>query len=204
MSIPKNHYFNPTPEVASKPHTVRLRAGALDLELHRAFIPAFADIHHDPENECVILTGTGDTFLASFDEASWDRNGFRGPFRPEHGYDIFFQDQTKEPFALLNLDIPVIAAINDVVSTARVNDIVAGETADEIDVDDRTATTLALDLRRERLRHVEHTVHVDAHDAIADVRIDVGKRHDRVDTRVVDQHVDATELTRTRRDDVFR
>src|SRR5438552_10738051 len=33
MSIPKNHYFNPTPEVASKPHTVRLRAGAVDLEL---------------------------------------------------------------------------------------------------------------------------------------------------------------------------
>jgi 16S rRNA (guanine1207-N2)-methyltransferase len=25
MSIPKNHYFNPTPSVASKPHTVRLR-----------------------------------------------------------------------------------------------------------------------------------------------------------------------------------
>jgi 16S rRNA (guanine1207-N2)-methyltransferase len=33
MSIPKNHYFNPAPEVASKPHTVRLRTGVLDLEL---------------------------------------------------------------------------------------------------------------------------------------------------------------------------
>jgi 16S rRNA G1207 methylase RsmC len=33
MSIPKHHYFNPTPEVASKPHTVRLRTGAVDLEL---------------------------------------------------------------------------------------------------------------------------------------------------------------------------
>src|SRR6267143_5717115 len=33
MSIPKNHYFNPTPEVASKPHTVHLHTGALDLEL---------------------------------------------------------------------------------------------------------------------------------------------------------------------------
>src|SRR6266566_5168678 len=33
MSIPKNHYFNPTPEVASKPHTVRLHTGAVDLEL---------------------------------------------------------------------------------------------------------------------------------------------------------------------------
>jgi len=33
MSIPKNHYFNPTPEVASKRHTVRLHTGAVDLEL---------------------------------------------------------------------------------------------------------------------------------------------------------------------------
>lgn len=33
MSIPKNHYFNPSPEVASRPHTVRLRAAGLDLDL---------------------------------------------------------------------------------------------------------------------------------------------------------------------------
>ena len=33
MSIPKNHYFNPTPEVASRPHTVHLHTGGLDLEL---------------------------------------------------------------------------------------------------------------------------------------------------------------------------
>lgn len=83
-----------------------------DLELHRAFIPAFADIHHDPENECLIITGTGHDFLAEFDEASWDRNGFRHQFGHEHGYDIFYADQTKEPFSLLNLEIPVIAAVN--------------------------------------------------------------------------------------------
>ena len=33
MSIPKSHYFNPKPEVASKPHSVHLRTGELDLEL---------------------------------------------------------------------------------------------------------------------------------------------------------------------------
>jgi len=33
MSIPKNHYFNPKPEVPSRPRTVRLRTGNLDLEL---------------------------------------------------------------------------------------------------------------------------------------------------------------------------
>ena len=99
-----------------------------DLELHRAFIPVFADIHHDPENECVILTGTGDSFLASFDDRSWDRNGFRGEFGHEHGYDLFYVDQTKEPFALLNLEIPVIAAINGPLfihaELALLNDIV--------------------------------------------------------------------------------
>jgi enoyl-CoA hydratase/carnithine racemase len=82
------------------------------LEIHRALIPAFADIHHDPDNECVILTGTGDSFLALSDEESWARNGFRSRFGHEQGYDIFYFDQTKEPFALLNLEIPVISAIN--------------------------------------------------------------------------------------------
>ncbi len=34
MSIPKNHYFNPTPEVASRPRVLKLRLGPdLDLEL---------------------------------------------------------------------------------------------------------------------------------------------------------------------------
>ena len=34
MSIPKNHYFNPTPAVASRPHTVRLRIrDEIDLSL---------------------------------------------------------------------------------------------------------------------------------------------------------------------------
>jgi len=82
------------------------------LEIHRALIPAFADIHHDPDNECVILTGTGDSFLALQDDDSWTRHGFRGQFTNQQGYDIFYADQTKEPFALLNLEIPVIAAIN--------------------------------------------------------------------------------------------
>jgi 16S rRNA G1207 methylase RsmC len=34
MSIPKTHYFEARPEVASKPRTVRLRTGDLDLELY--------------------------------------------------------------------------------------------------------------------------------------------------------------------------
>ena len=32
----------------------------------------------------LIITGTGDSFLAEFDAASWDRNGFREPFEHRH------------------------------------------------------------------------------------------------------------------------
>lgn len=82
------------------------------LELHRAFIPAFADIGHDPENECVILTGTGGSFLSSMDSEDWIRNGFDKPYDFQLGYDFWYKDQVHEPFALLNLEIPVIGAIN--------------------------------------------------------------------------------------------
>jgi enoyl-CoA hydratase/carnithine racemase len=87
-------------------------AAQWSLELHRAFIPAFADISHDPENECLILTGTDESFLAVFDAEGWERQGFKQKFTFEHGYDMWYADQTREPFALLNLQIPVIAAIN--------------------------------------------------------------------------------------------
>ena len=82
------------------------------LELHRAFIPAFADISHDPENECVIFSGSGKEFLSSMDSEGWVRNGFDKPYDFQLGYDFWYNDQVHEPFSLLNLEIPVIAAIN--------------------------------------------------------------------------------------------
>jgi len=82
------------------------------LEVHRGIIPAMADINNDPDNECLILTGTGDSFLAEFETESWIRHNFHKKFNAYHGYDIFYQDQTREPFALLDLKIPVIAAVN--------------------------------------------------------------------------------------------
>jgi enoyl-CoA hydratase/carnithine racemase len=98
------------------------------LEIHRAFVPAFADIGHDPENECVIFSGTGDRFLASMDAEGWVRNGFDKPYDFQKGYDFWYHDQVHEPFAMLNLEIPVIAAINGPFfihqELALVNDIV--------------------------------------------------------------------------------
>lgn len=83
-----------------------------NLEVHRGLIPAMAAINDDPENECLILTGTGEEFLARFDEPSWRLHGFHNKFSSYHAYDIFYKDQTREPFALINLQIPVVAAIN--------------------------------------------------------------------------------------------
>jgi enoyl-CoA hydratase/carnithine racemase len=82
------------------------------LELHRAFIPALADVGHDPENEILIFSGTGDTFLDSMDREGWERYDFRQPMSFDRGYDFWYADQVHEPFSLLNLEIPVIAAIN--------------------------------------------------------------------------------------------
>jgi enoyl-CoA hydratase/carnithine racemase len=82
------------------------------LELHRAFIPTLAEVHHDPENEILIFSGTGDRFLDSMDPDGWERYRFREPMTFDKGYDFWYLDQVHEPFALLNLEIPVIGAIN--------------------------------------------------------------------------------------------
>jgi enoyl-CoA hydratase/carnithine racemase len=82
------------------------------LELHRAFIPALADVGHDPENEILIFSGTGEKFLDSMDPEGWERYGFREPMTFDKGYDFWYFDQVHEPFSLLNLEIPVIGAIN--------------------------------------------------------------------------------------------
>jgi enoyl-CoA hydratase/carnithine racemase len=98
------------------------------LEAHRAIIPAMADINDDPENECMILTGTGDSFLTDFDQESWSKNKFFEEFKSFQAYDIFYRDQTREPMALINLQIPVVAAINGPIcfhaEVALLNDIV--------------------------------------------------------------------------------
>ncbi len=98
------------------------------LELHRALIPAFADIGHDPENECIIFSGTGNTFLSSMDPEGWKRCGFDKKYDFAKGYDYWYVDQVHEPFAMLNSEIPIVAAINGPFfihqELALVNDIV--------------------------------------------------------------------------------
>lgn len=98
------------------------------VSFHRALIPAFADIWADPENECVIITGSGDSFLDRGDAEDRARYAIREEYTFSKGYDYWYRDQTHEPFALLNLDVPVISAINGPITThqelALLNDLV--------------------------------------------------------------------------------
>ena len=82
------------------------------LEVHRGIIPAMRDINDDPDNEVLIITGTGDQFLGAFNRGSWSKYGFYDEFTSYHAYDLFYHDQTREPFAFLDLQIPVITAVN--------------------------------------------------------------------------------------------
>ena len=64
------------------------------LEAHRGIIPAMFDVNNDPENECIVLTGTGDEFLARFLQESWVKHGFDRPFSSYHGYDTLLRPDT--------------------------------------------------------------------------------------------------------------
>ena len=65
----------------------------------------FADIGADPENRVVVLTGTGDEFIARLDE-SWV-----GAMTPPK-WDKIFQHGRRLLQNLLAIEVPVVAAIN--------------------------------------------------------------------------------------------
>ncbi|MBS1843637.1 MAG: enoyl-CoA hydratase/isomerase family protein [Actinobacteria bacterium] len=83
------------------------------LDAQRGLISVMFDINNDPETECLIITGTGTSFLdEKFNDEDWRRHGLKGPFTSAQGYDIFYYVQTREPSAFINMNIPVIAAVN--------------------------------------------------------------------------------------------
>ena len=81
-----------------------------------AILRACEDITHDPENEVLIITGTGDAFCDK-GVAPDDPNAARFGAIPEYKspistYDWWYHIQTLEPNAIANLQIPIISAIN--------------------------------------------------------------------------------------------
>ena len=83
--------------------------------VHGALVPLFQDISHDPENECLIITGTGDSFLNRFDPGVESQTAAR-PDGYEVTYDWWWTVQTRMPSTLLDVPVPIVAAINGPVS----------------------------------------------------------------------------------------
>lgn len=76
-----------------------------DGHTHEALVGAFHDIGSDPDNEVVILTGTGDAFMAEIQP-----NGF--DFFSPRGYDKIYREGRKVLMNLLDIEVPIICAVN--------------------------------------------------------------------------------------------
>jgi enoyl-CoA hydratase/carnithine racemase len=72
---------------------------------HTELVYCFADIAADPGNRVVILTGTGDEFIARLDD-SWV-----GEMTPDRWDKIYFHGKRLLQ-NLLDIEVPVIAAVN--------------------------------------------------------------------------------------------
>jgi len=73
--------------------------------VHEALVHAFRDIGDDPDNHVVILTGTGNEFCAQISPEGFD-------FFTPTGYDKVLREGTKVLENLLDIEVPMIAAIN--------------------------------------------------------------------------------------------
>jgi len=72
---------------------------------HEALVRAFRDIGDDPENHVVILTGTANEFCAQISAEGFD-------FFTPTGYDKILREGTRVLENILNVEVPMIAAIN--------------------------------------------------------------------------------------------
>ena len=72
---------------------------------HTELSSCFTDVANDPDSRVVILTGTGDRFIADID-TSWV-----GPMTPEKWDKIYFHGK-RLLTSLLDIEVPVIAAVN--------------------------------------------------------------------------------------------
>jgi len=73
--------------------------------VHEALVAAFRDIGDDPETHVVILTGTGSEFCAQITPDGFD-------FFTPAGYDKILREGTKVLENILDIQAPMIAAIN--------------------------------------------------------------------------------------------
>jgi enoyl-CoA hydratase/carnithine racemase len=73
--------------------------------VHEALVGAFRDIGDDPDNHVVILTGSGNEFCARISPEGFD-------FFTPMGYDKILREGTKVLENILDIQVPMIAAVN--------------------------------------------------------------------------------------------
>jgi enoyl-CoA hydratase/carnithine racemase len=72
---------------------------------HEQFVDLFHAISSDPDNRVVILTGSGDAFMESITLDGFD-------FFSPQGYDKIYREGRKVLMNILNIEVPLIAAVN--------------------------------------------------------------------------------------------
>lgn len=72
---------------------------------HEEFVELFHQIGADPDNRVVVLTGAGEAFMENISPEGFD-------FFTPRGYDKIFREGKKVLMNLLDIEVPVIAALN--------------------------------------------------------------------------------------------
>src|SRR5260221_6259525 len=96
----------------------RSKSGVLEVALHNGcgnllfdghgyeqFVDLFHSIGSDPDNRVVILTGTGPAFMESISPEGFD-------FFTPQGYDKIYREGKKVLMNILDIEVPMIAAVN--------------------------------------------------------------------------------------------
>ncbi len=72
---------------------------------HEQFVDLFHSIGSDPDNRVVILTGAGSAFMESISPEGFD-------FFTPQGYDKIFREGKRVLMNILDIEVPLIAAVN--------------------------------------------------------------------------------------------
>ncbi|WP_316203980.1 enoyl-CoA hydratase/isomerase family protein [Bradyrhizobium sp. SZCCHNS3051] len=72
---------------------------------HEQFVELFHQIGSDPDNRVVILTGSGDAFMDAISPEGFD-------FFSPRGYDKIYREGKKVLMNILDIEVPLIAALN--------------------------------------------------------------------------------------------
>lgn len=72
---------------------------------HEQFVDLFHQIGSDPDSRVVILTGSGDAFMEAISPEGFD-------FFSPRGYDKIFREGKKVLMNILDIEVPLIAALN--------------------------------------------------------------------------------------------